>query len=708
MTHSRKKFFSLLASVILACMLSLTACGGNNANGSGDSADSSASATTTEGASTGELFGKPWVVSQVTGNLPEQKPEAKDDLYTSVNYDYIKEHQGTDDTYIVSTNKELEEATLAAIKDTSRTDHDLEQLRLFFNQVCDQKTLAEIGFSEVQPYIDMIDGASSIEELNAVLASDEFPFTPFVKPTLGVVDMHGENVVAVFPNFLLCDPIVEGGTYYQESETNQTNLEMKFAALMGDVDLIMEPGYDPIALKDKVIDFEKAYGKDADRASLYLAAEYGAYAQAVKDAEFTLDELCALCPNLPMREMLAKCKKDGASAYSVASPAWVSSLNDLWTEDNLDTIKTVTKCKVLAETSPYRDKSAMIEALGGDMSNLPEPEPAAYIACNTVDTFAQVIAKEYVENKLGAEGKERLQNITSELIETYKGLVAESDWLDEESKQLVVEKLEHMTKNVLEPVSGYFDYSNLELTPTEEGGTLLSNYLKLKQYRYDCEAERIGKPATGDWVWFSLAPTTANAFYDAQSNSINILPGFATSTVYSNDMSDTEALVSAGWTIGHEISHGFDYTGSQIDAYGLPNPVFVGDALQKYLDKTKRLADYYSTLKCARDQDYDGQNVVGEAAADLSGLQACIAIANKAGDTDYNQFFERAAQIWAQVVSNEATFGVYLADTHPLMNLRANVNAQMFDEFYDTFGVAEGDGMYLAPDARINIWGSDA
>ena len=34
-----------------------------------------------------------------------------------------------------------------------------------------------------------------------------------------------------------------------------------------------------------------------------------------------------------------------------------------------------------------------------------------------------------------------------------------------------------------------------------------------------------------------------------------------------------------------------------------------------------------------------------------------------------------------------------------------NVNAQMMDEFYETFDVKEGDGMYVKPEERLNTWG---
>ena len=56
----------------------------------------------------------------------------------------------------------------------------------------------------------------------------------------------------------------------------------------------------------------------------------------------------------------------------------------------------------------------------------------------------------------------------------------------------------------------------------------------------------------------------------------------------------------------------------------------------------------------------------------------------------------------------ETSLAPLLVDAHPLNNLRVNVNMQMFDPIYDELGVEEGDGMYLAPEERINIWGPNA
>jgi putative endopeptidase len=264
-----------------------------------------------------------------------------------------------------------------------------------------------------------------------------------------------------------------------------------------------------------------------------------------------------------------------------------------------------------------------------------------------------------------------------------------------------------MTLNVLEPTGGYFDYSGIELTPTDKGGTLFSNYLACKQYRYDCEAKLVGAPAIAASPWFSLTPSTLNAFYDGEGNSINILPGFTTTLTYGDKMANEDLLAGIGFAIAHEVSHGFDYLGAQLDAYGQPNHVYSDADVDKFLAKAAALAEYYSGIELQPDVMVDGQNVVAEAGADLSGMQVVMEIASKTDGFDYVKFYESMCKVWAQVLS-QRTFPIHATDSHPLNNLRINVNSQMFDPLYDTLGVAEGDGMYLAPEKRLVMWGPKA
>ena len=44
------------------------------------------------------------------------------------------------------------------------------------------------------------------------------------------------------------------------------------------------------------------------------------------------------------------------------------------------------------------------------------------------------------------------------------------------------------------------------------------------------------------------------------------------------------------------------------------------------------------------------------------------------------------------------------ADVHPRFCYRVNATVQQFQVFHDTFGVAEGDCMWLSPEDRFQIW----
>ena len=95
--------------------------------------------------------------------------------------------------------------------------------------------------------------------------------------------------------------------------------------------------------------------------------------------------------------------------------------------------------------------------------------------------------------------------------------------------------------------------------------------------------------------------------------------------------------------------------------------------------------------------------VWGEAAADIGGMAIGLKIAKKYQDFDYDLYFRSHAELWRmQSTINTERYDV--SNEHPLRYLRINTVVQQFDEFLDTYGIQEGDLMYLKPEDRINLW----
>lgn len=661
------------------------------------------------------IDGYPWATSVESGNLPYEKPEMQDDLFTYYNYEFLSAHQ--DDDKYKSTFSEysdyVRKAVVGIINDETKKGHALDQMRIFYDQASDIETLEKLGLSELQPYLDMVDEVGSIDELNELLVSDDFPFSPFFMAEIGVTDMQKNNIVEIFPKLLLFDPLLYGGEYYNNHDNKGTKDvydTFLFYEIMGLIPDFQQIGVGSEETFNKVVElgtFETAYGKYVDYSGKYMKSGFGAYADSVTEALFSPEEVWKLCPDIPLEKILDKIGMSGSELYAVSTPDWLKAMNDVWTEENLDTLKLMAKAKLFDETRPFRDPTHTYKTLSIYDVKLPTNEEYAFDVLDNVYTFSFEIAKCYADYHLGDKAHERLTDLTQKLVDTYKRLLSETEWLDEASRKALTEKLDKLTLNVLYPAEGYLDYEELELTPTDEGGTLFGNYLKLKEYRYSKLREFVNKPAFKSSLWLEIAPTTENAVYSATDNSINIFPGFVTELLYRDDMNDEELLSGIGFVIGHEISHSLDFMGSQFDAYGRPAVLFTEDDQGDFLGKTSALADYYSNIEIYRGLNVDGQLVVGEAAADLSGLQAVLEIAKDTDGMDYDAFFDDFANLWAEVMPDEYVT-MYAVDEHPLNHLRVNVNAQMLSPIYDELGVKEGDTMYLAPEDRIVIWGGKA
>lgn len=729
-TREAYKSAMCVLAIVCALVMGLSACAQPSQSSSAESVSSSATAssseaqsgsqdaqaatsTSTSGDASGQIHGKPWVTSIFPENLPAAAPEATDDLYLHYNFDFLQANKDNGPIRAsTQAEDELRDSVTTIINDASVQSPELEQLRIFYEQARDIETREAAGADDLRPYLKAVADTTSLEELEQVMLADDFPFSPWIKTAISSADMKSSMCISILPELLYSDPI-EGADIYQDTDDellHQTYEDMvanQVPALAKGLQMVsLADDYDAGAEKAmQFFELEKTYGKEGDYLGKYEGAEYGAQAQATK--QLSLDELTQLCPNFPLKETLEKHGEASGDIYLLAGQEWLEAFNTVWTEDNFETLHDMTVLKVLMECLPFiaPSYSADIRAMMGEEEST--PEEGAYTVCDRPDTFGQLLAKTYVEQVLPAETADDLDKLTNGLIDAYIDLVNNTSWLNAESRENVMDKIDNMALNILEPDGGYRSFEALELTPSDQGGSLLGNYLKLKAYHEQCEAELIGQPARASELWFYYNPTLDNCAYDQMSNSINIFPGYVTSAIYSNDMNVEEKLGGIGFTIAHEISHAFDYMGSQFSAYGEPAPIYTAEDVDEFVQIRQRIADYYSSIEVEPDWNVDGIAVSTEATADVCGLQAVLAHATSVEGIDYEKLFGRFASSWAELYPDYYA-GYLKTDMHPLSNLRVNVSAQMCDEFYEAYGVAEDDTMYLAPENRVYLWGPNA
>ena len=66
--------------------------------------------------------------------------------------------------------------------------------------------------------------------------------------------------------------------------------------------------------------------------------------------------------------------------------------------------------------------------------------------------------------------------------------------------------------------------------------------------------------------------------------------------------------------------------------------------------------------------------------------------------------FENYATIWCGKELDSAVIDQLDTDSHSPSVIRVNAILSTLDAFYETYGVQEGDGMYIAPENRISRW----
>ena len=171
-------------------------------------------------------------------------------------------------------------------------------------------------------------------------------------------------------------------------------------------------------------------------------------------------------------------------------------------------------------------------------------------------------------------------------------------------------------------------------------------------------------------------------------------------------------LAHIGFTIAHEMSHGFDDMGSQYDAEGKLNDWWTAADKKKYKEIQKDIIKQYELFAARDNIKFDASIGVGEDLADISGIAICdeylqdfqennrdlIPIRN----LSYQGFYTYFAFQQKQKVTKKALSAQLKTNPHPLDKYRCNIPLSRSQIFRALFNVKKGDGMWWHN--TDNVW----
>ncbi|WP_433661685.1 M13 family metallopeptidase [Nocardia sp. CA-128927] len=626
----------------------------------------------------------------------------QDDLYRHVNGKWLRDYQLPPDKVAFGSTSEASERTeqqlreiIDGIKDPKPGSEE-QQIRDLFDARVDWDEIERLGMTPLAGLFAKIDGAATKADLAKVMA--ELPIAGLIGIGIGT-DRKNSN--AYIPS-VGQSGLGLGEQYYRKPE--YADVLAQYRIFLGRI--AAGAGLpDPEGLAQRVFDLEKRIApahwdnvrtRDTD-------ATYNVFKWA---------DMTALAPGFDWDPWMAGNTDRPRSLFEtmvVGEPSFITAAGQLWTEVDIATWRDYLKINVIRDFAPYLPKAvndANFEFKGKVLNGQEErPDRWKYGVGIVDDKLGEQLGKVYVDKHFPPEAKQRAKEMLDDVIAAYRENFTNSTWMSPATRTASIAKLDKIDPKIGYP-DKWVDYSQMKITR----GKLVESLLSINTFESKRAFARLGTPV--DKTEWGMSPQTVNAYYSSTSNQIVFPAAYLQAPFFDKDAEPAVNFGAVGATIGHEIGHGFDDQGSKYDGDGNRRDWWAPEDRAAFDAKAKQLIDQFNVLVpegLDPSQHVNGELTVGENLADLRGLQITLAafrIAEKRrgiDNPDYKTMFLSWARSWREKQTKELTIRYLASDTHSPAEFRCNQVVRNLTEFYNTFGVKEGDKLFLPADQRITF-----
>ncbi|RZM19454.1 MAG: M13 family peptidase, partial [Pedobacter sp.] len=502
----------------------------------------------------------------------------------------------------------------------------------------------------------------------------------------------------------------QGGTtlpdrdYYLKDDARSVKIREAYMTYM--TTLFGLTGSSPEVAKQKaatVLSIEKQFAQ-AQMSRLEMRDPYATY------NKFAVTEFSKTTPDLNWAALFPKFKVNGQDTVLVSSPKFFVSLDGM--------LKSI----------PVADWKTYLEwnLLKGSASNLSSPFVKASFAFNQAQTgqrvqtprwqrmssltdgaIGELLGQLYVAKYFKPEAKARMNELITNLRAAFEIRIKGLEWMSPETKEKALAKL-----HAFMPKIGYPDkwknYDGLAINRD----TYFQNLRNVGAWGYTEMLDQLGKPV--DRTRFGMTPPTVNAYYSPTMNEIVFPAGILQFPFFAPNADDAVNYGGIGAVIGHEMSHGFDDSGSQYDKDGNLKNWWTAEDRAKFDAKTKALGEQFDSYAVLDTVHVIGKLTMGENIGDLGGLNAAYTAFKMTkqgqsntkidGFTPDQRFFLSWAQVWRGNILPESAAQLIKTDPHSPGEFRTIGAPVNMDAWYKAFDVKPGDKLYKKPEDRIRMW----
>uniref|UniRef100_A0A914YUI3 Uncharacterized protein n=1 Tax=Panagrolaimus superbus TaxID=310955 RepID=A0A914YUI3_9BILA len=355
---------------------------------------------------------------------------------------------------------------------------------------------------------------------------------------------------------------------------------------------------------------------------------------------------------------------------------------------------------------------------------------------DTIDNFQYANARIFIDIIYPTEAdririKTSVENVAENILVGMQSMIDQLSWMSRKSKLSAYSKITNLVRNIAYP-EWITDNGNLTRYYRNIDKHFLNttNYLEIMNmmniFNVQLSFDLLRRHNGTDRREWNGPPGIVNAWYQPELNSITFPAGILQQPFFDPDWPASMNYGSLGMISGHELTHGFDSSGTQWDGFGELLSWLDPDSQLHFNNMTECVIEEYDNF-CPLSANYsprciNGQQTVGENVADNGGIHASfLAYRNVInfngpdpvlpGDfvSIYNHdqlFFLSFGQVLCEAPPNSnQEYQQILVDPHSPSKYRVFGTIQNFPAFRTAFNCPLGSPS--APVKHCNVWITD-
>lgn len=369
------------------------------------------------------------------------------------------------------------------------------------------------------------------------------------------------------------------------------------------------------------------------------------------------------------------------------------TLNSFLVEENLDALKGFMVCMLTNQYGYYL--ADFYPSFGSKYPSGEKYQEEFYIQ-NLSKYYSEDLNRCYVKRYYSPEMEEAILELCETVREGYRVKISGCEWLSEEGKNLLLQKLER-----IDFITGYKAVEDQEYEKQPLGGNWMETLLLYNQGHQKYTNGNVGKEITKKEAGMTMY--TTNACF-APNNTVTITVAIMGGDFFQTDRDFYENLGGLGAVVAHEVGHGFDSNCIAWDTEGVYRPDWLPAQDLENMEKRNRKAvsyfeDLFTVFGVYR---VNGEKTLGENYADLSAMECILELCHTREQKQ--KVLESYAGVWRELAIEDMVISQIDVDVHSPAVIRVNAIMGCLDAFYEIYDVKEGDEMYIAPENRISRW----